>query len=133
MDVSPRLESKVRTLLRSHLAMTHDVLNKWTQMAEYARQALLEEYQDQLLPPNHPLTVHIRRVAERIIEANNLGTLKTPHPNVVMSRPVDDAWFGTGPLEHRTEELHPGVGGQEWELMVVDDDSVMNAMAAYGA
>ncbi|KAF7791990.1 hypothetical protein EIP86_003017 [Pleurotus ostreatoroseus] len=36
--------------------------------------------------------------------------------------------FGDG----RTEQVNPGVGGHEWELMVVNDDKIVNAMTAYG-
>lgn len=78
--------------------------------------------------------MHVRRVVTRILEANNLGTLKSSGRPVRSPKP-DDVWdpdgagaFGSG----RTEPINPGLGGHEWELMVVNDDKVVNAMAAYG-
>ena len=38
---------------------------------------IVRELNSQLLPPNHPIVHRVRRVAERILEANDLGTLKT--------------------------------------------------------
>lgn len=111
MDVSPRLESS---------------------LAEAARDQIIQEFGRKALPANHPLTVHVRRVVTRILEANNLGVLKSSgRPTSV--RAPDDVWdpdtgFGSG----RTEQVVPGVGGREWELMVVNDDKIINAMTSYG-
>ncbi|TFY59203.1 hypothetical protein EVJ58_g5927 [Rhodofomes roseus] len=59
MDVSPQLEAK---------------------LARASHEALVAEYGRKVLPPNHPLTRHVRRVVERILEASNLGTLTPPEP-----------------------------------------------------
>lgn len=32
----------------------------------------------------------------------------------------------------RTEDVAPGVGGRQWELLVVNDDKIVNAAASYG-
>lgn len=71
---------------------------------------------------------HIHRVVNQILEANNLGTLRTPHPAKVTQQSDEYMWGHS----ERTEDLNPGVGGREWELMVVNDDRIVNAMASYG-
>jgi len=60
------------------------------------------------------------------LEANNLGVLKSsgPPPKSGIWTPEDD--FG------RTEDIAPGVGGREWELIVVNDDKIANAATTYG-
>ncbi len=86
------------------------------------------------MPPNHPVTQHVRKVIERLLDANNLGTLKSARrPESTQAPGPESIWdvdsgFATG----RTEEVNPGVGGSEWELMVVKDDKTVNAMASYG-
>lgn len=37
----------------------------------------LEEYNTRLLPPNHPITKRVRKVAARIIESSGLGRVKS--------------------------------------------------------
>ncbi|KAI0791647.1 peptidase family M48-domain-containing protein [Irpex lacteus] len=99
------------------------------QVADMARKALLEDFQGKLLPPNHPLTLHVAGVVSKILNFNNLGTLKTPHPVKVLGHPTDDEFWGDS---GRTDGLTPETGGKQWELLVVDDDKVVNAAAAYG-
>ena len=70
-----------------------------------------------MLSPNHPLARHVRRTVTRILEANNLGRLKSPTMAVA---PWSDA------------SLFAGSGKKEWELMVVKDDQIVNAMASFG-
>ncbi|KAI0357145.1 hypothetical protein OH77DRAFT_1422673 [Trametes cingulata] len=95
-------------------------------LAEVAHQELLQQFKGKVLPPHHPLTRHIRRVVTRILEANNLGTLEAPE---VHSRllPAADVWSAS-----EVDRVRPEVGGREWHLFVVNDDSVVNAMASFG-
>ncbi|KAI8976374.1 peptidase family M48-domain-containing protein [Trametes punicea] len=95
-------------------------------LAETARQELLREFKGRILPPNHPLTRHIRRVVTRILEANGLGTLEVPHAHARLL-PGADVW-SAGEIDR----IPPEVGGKEWHLFVVNDDSVVNAMASFG-
>ncbi|EIW77622.1 hypothetical protein CONPUDRAFT_84057 [Coniophora puteana RWD-64-598 SS2] len=55
MDISPKYEAK---------------------LAKEARAQLLAEFHNKTLPPNHPITRHVHRVASAILEANGLGTLE---------------------------------------------------------
>ena len=108
------------------------IVNGRVQIAAAAREQIIQEFGRKALPTNHPLTVHVRKVVNRLLEANNLGHLKSSGKPATVRTP-DDVWdpdvgFGSG----RAEQIQPGVGGHEWELMVVNDDKIVNAMAAYG-
>ncbi|KAI0822120.1 peptidase family M48-domain-containing protein [Trametes gibbosa] len=105
-----------------------DISPKYEAMlADAAHQELLQEFKGKILPPNHPLSRHIRRVVERILEANGLGTLKAPEVAGTQVRPSADVWSAVDP-----DLIPPEVGGKEWHLFVVNDDSVVNAMASFG-
>lgn len=84
---------------------------------------------------NHPITRHVRRVVTSILEANELGTLSSgqdlslvhrdPKPGVLWE-PHD----GNEGEAKRQIEMHPG---KEWNLLVVNDEKVVNAMASFSA
>lgn len=84
---------------------------------------------------NHPITRHVRRVVTSILEANELGTLssgqdtslvhRNPKPGVLWE-PHD----GNDGEAKRQIEMHPG---KEWNLLVVNDEKVVNAMASFSA
>ncbi len=126
MDLSPKYEARVRGYI--HMTCASGERLNMMQLAEESHQQLLQQFKGKVLPPNHPLTRHIRRVVERILEANNLGILKPfgEQPRVLSSA---DVWSATG-----TDDLPPDVGGnlKEWHLFVVDDKSMINAMTSFG-
>ncbi|KAF8259043.1 hypothetical protein EI94DRAFT_1752577 [Lactarius quietus] len=122
MDVSPKFEAAL-------WEASHDELSK--------------EYRSKLLPPSHVITQHIHRIVSRILEANELGTLRgdqrVPAPPRILSgftrlvnggseEAVPDLWDpdSTGPSTAN------GFGKKEWNLLVVNDNKVVNAMAAPG-
>ncbi|RPD56868.1 hypothetical protein L227DRAFT_578532 [Lentinus tigrinus ALCF2SS1-6] len=99
-----------------------------TMLGEAAHQQLLQEFKGKILPPDHPLTRHIRRVTTRLLEASNLGTLDAP--DVRRPKGTDELWSFNG----NPDEIPPEVGGsaKKWHLFVVNDDRVVNAMATFG-
>ncbi|CCM00306.1 uncharacterized protein FIBRA_02336 [Fibroporia radiculosa] len=108
MDVNPKIEAK---------------------LAKVSYEELLSEYQGKILPEHHPLTRHVRRVVSRILEASNLGTLAFEKPGyLVTTGPSDDLWS----TSTQTADTPPGAGGRVWNLLVVNDDRMVNAMASYG-
>jgi len=109
MDVSPKFE---------------------TRMAKASYEQLLEEFRGKILPPNHPLTQAVRGVITGILEASNLGSLKS-EPTFIQQTgtSIEDLWHAD---VQKSEEPVPGSGGREWRLMVVDDPKVVNAMASFG-
>jgi len=112
MDISPRKESA---------------------LAKEAHEQLVQEYGSRILPENHPLHRHVHRVVARILEASNLGVLKSSAPSAAKARApsLQDVWDPDAD-SGRQENLVPGVGGREWQLMVVNDDKMVNAAASYG-
>ncbi|KAI0721774.1 peptidase family M48-domain-containing protein [Fomitopsis betulina] len=109
MDVSPQLEAR---------------------LAKQAHNSLVAQYGDRVLPPNHPISRHVRRVVERILEASHLGTLAPPEPThgrTLTLDPDSAVW----PAE-QSIDLPPTVGGKQWNLMVVNDDRMVNAAATFG-
>ncbi|KZT66307.1 hypothetical protein DAEQUDRAFT_730423 [Daedalea quercina L-15889] len=110
MDVSPRLEAR---------------------LAKASHEELVAEYGRQVLPPNHPITRHVRRVVERILEASNLGTVASSEPvhgHALSFDPAGAMW----PTAQSSENVPPTVGGKQWNLMVVHDDKMVNAAASFG-
>ncbi|KAI0791292.1 peptidase family M48-domain-containing protein [Abortiporus biennis] len=97
-----------------------------TKLAQAAHEEILSEFKGKILPADHLLTKHIRRVVTRLLDSSNLGVLKSSGPPVQSDVWNPDSSFG------RTETVAPGLGGREWELIVVNDDKIANAAATYG-
>lgn len=97
-----------------------------------------EELAQNTLPPNHPLSRHVRRVVTRILHASNLGVLRGE------AQPLISSPFGFGqdseghawnPDAEFGAAVDPGpVYGpsKEWDVIVVNDVKTMNAMALPG-
>jgi len=106
-------------------------------LAKQSHEELLEEFKGKILPPNHPLTRHIRRVVIRLLESNNLGTLQGVDegrfiPNIGRTTSADDFWDPDTTSSSTDMGAENVVNTREWNLLVVNDDSVVNAMCAYG-
>ena len=100
------------------------------------RQSLRDELQHSILPPNHPLSRHVRRVVARIFHASNLGTLREEaQPSLsfgVRSSSEGDAWNPDGDFGAATDP-GPSYGpSKEWDVIVVNNPKVINAMATPG-
>ena len=104
--------------------------NNNRQMAKESHEQLLEEFRGKILPPNHPLTQMVRDVVTNILEASNLGSLKA-EPTFIQQAgtSIEDQWHAD--VQNREEPV-PGSGAREWRLMVINDPSVVNAMASFG-
>jgi len=99
-------------------------------MAKASHEELLKEFRGKILPPNHPLTQAIRDIVTRILEASDLGSLKA-EPTFIQQTgtSIEDLWHAD---VQKSEDPVPGSGGREWRLMVVNDPTVVNAMASFG-
>ncbi|KAG1774566.1 peptidase family M48-domain-containing protein [Suillus placidus] len=113
MDISPKYETK---------------------LAQAAYDELLAEFRGKVLPSNHPVTRHVQRVVSRILESSDLGHLRSSEPRRSLVEALDDFWsedpFTTG--RPSGESSTPESGGKEWNLLVVNDPSIVNAMATFG-
>jgi hypothetical protein len=140
---------------------------------------LSKEFGGKLLPSSHVITQHVRRVVSRILEANDLGTLRgdlrTPSsPPIPLSSSISipvrtddpsrssfeesaggrfdgngnggadggapDLWDPDADAARRWDSPDSSSGGsahglaarKEWNLMVVNDQKVVNAVASPG-
>lgn len=94
----------------------------------------------QALPLNHPITRHVRRVVSRILRASNLGTLagEASHETGLagfggfdtFGREILHPDVDLGASAHPTETYGPN---KEWDVMVVNDRKMVNALAVPGA
>ncbi|KAI0321738.1 peptidase family M48-domain-containing protein [Amylostereum chailletii] len=115
MDITPQYEAKL-----------------W----ESSYQVLMDEFKGKVLPSDHVITRHIHRVVSRILEANDLGSLRSLEPQTNM--PFESVLFGT---EDRVFEdswssntpAAPDSARKTWNLLVVNDSKMVNAMATPGA
>ncbi|KAF8657090.1 hypothetical protein AX16_002277 [Volvariella volvacea WC 439] len=100
------------------------------QMAELLRKETHEEFQNTMLPPSHPISRHVRKVATRIISSANLGTVIGEPQTFGLSSLFDgdgsggDAWNPDEALSRKVE--------RQWEVIVVNDPKMVNAAALPG-
>ena len=112
MDISPKFEAKL-------------------EKASYA--SLLSEFEGKILPAHHPITRHVHRVVSDLLEGSDLGTLRSSNPR---NSPADDDgfWHDDPFVAARPDDLHtsPDKGAKEWDLLVVNDPTTVNALASFG-
>lgn len=129
MDVSPKFEAAL-----------------W----EASHTELSNQFRGKLLPPSHVITQHVHRVVSRILDANDLGTLRgDPRTPRMLARTVlqpslggfgngdeqegsPDLWDPDANATTGRHDMAPKLGRKEWNLLVVNDEKVVNAMAAPG-
>ncbi|PPQ95429.1 hypothetical protein CVT26_008450 [Gymnopilus dilepis] len=106
--------------------------------SELSRKQLRQELAPSTLPENHPLSRHVRRVVSRILRASNLGVLKGEDRPSHLS-PLGMGWDLEGNAWNPDVEFgaakEPGpVYGpsKEWDVIVVNDSKMINAMASPG-
>jgi len=97
-------------------------------LADLTYNQILSQYQDSIVPPNHPLVLEIRQIVSRLLEASDLGRLKDDvFGEVVM--PTKTSWY-----DEPMAETGKGPFGdplpKEWRLLVVSSSEV-NAFASY--
>jgi len=97
-----------------------------------------EELKHATLPPDHPLTRHVQRVVKRILHASNLGSIRGEENSFVPS-PFGLGTDAEGHMWNPDVDIgaarDPGSSygpKKEWDVIVVDDRKVVNAMANPG-
>lgn len=95
----------------------HFSLSTETSLAQDAYKEILHDYEGAILPPQHPLTRHVRRIVQRILDANDLGKL-------------EDA-SGTSGLRDDPRQRAAVADGKRWTLTVVNDPKMVNAAAMF--
>ena len=113
-------------------------------LAQESYLQLLRSFDGKILPEQHPITKRVRHIVERLLEGSDLGTLRSSSTGIGGRSKwkeertvwgnniyVEDLEVGeVGDVKQR--EKVPGNGGKEWNLLVVDDQETVNAMADFG-
>lgn len=110
------------------------------QERELGRQTQLQtlsEYDRAVLPPNHPISKRVRKVATRIIESSGLGRVKSSGEMGAIEGTVP-TWGGG--VDMKDIFMGGGEGGKEaregkdteWEVYVIDDKKTKNAFVLPG-
>lgn len=106
---------------------------------EMARAQVRNELREEILPYNHPVSRHVRRVVQRILASNNLGLVKgmssESHPSLFSPRSAIDGFGGDSwdPDKELRAATAANIGPErEWDVIVVNNPKVMNAMAVPG-
>ena len=86
---------------------------------------------DKILNDDHPLSRDVRRIVQRILSSNGLGSVKGMGGGLMrMDVFGGDVW---DPAAERQSSSTTSVGpGKEWDVIVVNDPNVVNAMAVAG-
>jgi metalloendopeptidase OMA1, mitochondrial len=91
-------------------------------MGSLALKEVLNEYQGKILPQNHPLSIHVRKVARKIITASDLGYVKGD----------DEPSFGMHDNPFSAPSHSSMSPQKEWNVIVVNDKTFVNAFASPG-
>lgn len=108
----------------------------------------MQQFQGEIMPPNHPITRRVREIAVRIVERNGLGKVKSGHTLSSLDGIVP-GWGGGGGGDQDPEInifTGQGVDGQikqfekigvpdknsEWEVYVVNEQQTKNAFVIPG-
>jgi hypothetical protein len=86
---------------------------------------------DKILDDHHPVSRHVRRVVQRILSSNGLGSVKGMDSELK----VIDVFSGNtwGRDAERQSSSATRIGPEkDWEVIVVDDPKIVNAMATPG-
>ncbi len=96
-----------------------------------------QELSSQILPPTHPLSIFVRKVASRILQHSHLGRIRgesPPQPTNFIPPHFDhdqgDVWHPTDDYGSAARDTYGPE--KEWDVVVVNDESVINAMATPG-
>lgn len=77
----------------------------------------MQQFQGQILPPNHPITRRVREIAKRIVERNGLGRIKEGHSLSTIEE-VMGAWGQRQGMEspENIEATEQPNANAEWEV-----------------
>ncbi|RDB18944.1 Mitochondrial metalloendopeptidase OMA1 [Hypsizygus marmoreus] len=99
-----------------------------------AREQSLIEYKGSILPAQHPLSRHVRRVVARILTSSNLGVIRgdtgplsAVHVSPVPFAAEEVAWNPDAQYGNTTAGPE-----KEWDVIVVNDSKMINAQAVPG-
>ncbi|KZT34381.1 hypothetical protein SISSUDRAFT_975683, partial [Sistotremastrum suecicum HHB10207 ss-3] len=105
-------------------------------LAEQTHAQLLQEYRGKILPPNHPLTLQVKKIVTRLLEASDLGHIKADAGTGTFGEVLQDLWHSPSGSPDMASAPSPPTSARnpaEWNVMVVNDPKIVNAMATFGS
>ncbi|KAG6830723.1 hypothetical protein H0H92_015002 [Tricholoma furcatifolium] len=107
------------------------------EFSQAAREEILQEFQHKILPPNHIVTRHVKRVVTQVLESSNLGHLRGENfatvPQHLQSSFGDEPnWDPDFQNPGQYESSSRDGRERKWEVIVVHEPKIANAMAVPG-
>ncbi|KAF5350081.1 hypothetical protein D9756_009148 [Leucocoprinus leucothites] len=106
-------------------------MQREAQIGKMMNSQMKQDFHDRILPPNHPLSRHVRKVTSRILLHSNLGHIKgeSPSPNVI-ERLFSGVWTPEDDYAVNARDTYGS--DKEWDVIVVNDKRIINAAAVPG-
>ncbi|KAF9077299.1 peptidase family M48-domain-containing protein [Rhodocollybia butyracea] len=111
-------------------------------LGELVHQQTLAQYKNEILPDQHPLTLHVKRVVQNVLDASQLGTVKgytQQSPQSYGGDFMNDNDWSNPSSSRSSSKLGLGStpsaiasSNKEWSVIVVDDRKIVNAAATPG-
>lgn len=83
----------------------------------------LAQYQNRILPPSHPTSIYVTKVANQIIKASNLGSDSELGDDPFLKH---QSWSDSGVTNAKRENL------PDWKIHVIDEPRIQNAFVIPG-
>ncbi|KAJ4473138.1 peptidase M48 family protein [Lentinula aciculospora] len=106
------------------------------QVGKMTLQQTIAEYKGRILPADHPVTMHVKRVVQTVLDASHLGVVKG------YSRPqqqffgddfsADDVWSSSSVPSTKSPPPAIASANKEWSVLVVHEPKIVNAAATPG-
>ncbi|KIK68794.1 hypothetical protein GYMLUDRAFT_153513 [Collybiopsis luxurians FD-317 M1] len=107
------------------------------EIGQLALQQTLAEFKGRILPGDHPLTMHVKKVVQSVLDASQLGVVQGYTQPQMMSRydfASDVDSDGGSSSSSSAKSAHSAIASpnKEWNVLVVDERKIVNAAATPG-
>ncbi|KAJ3783297.1 peptidase family M48-domain-containing protein [Lentinula aff. detonsa] len=97
-------------------------------------QETMAQYKGRILPQDHPVTMHVKRIVHNVLSASHLGIVKgysEPQKQLLGNDfGADDVWSASSSTNSPPSAI--ASANKEWAVVVVDDRKFANAAATPG-
>ncbi|KAJ3755129.1 peptidase family M48-domain-containing protein [Lentinula raphanica] len=107
------------------------------EIGQVALQQTLAQFKGRILPQDHPVTMHVKRIVQNVLDASHLGVVKGySEPQSRFSESdfaADDVWSSSSSSSSaKSPPSAIASANKEWAVLVVDDRKIINAAATPG-